>query len=181
MSLPSQIIGTALSAVHLADNKERKEKKEKKLQELADSKAKDNLEHLAATAVGEVSYVDAESGFILIRQATGRRIVPSTALLSKNPTGSITAKLLSSPANKGSFVAADILSGNPERGNPVLLDPDAKPKTEPKSVLTPIPTANSDPEATPRQAPKIESILPPLDALRPPSGGSEMPLPNLPE
>jgi hypothetical protein len=177
MGLPSRVIGSVLSTVKLADNK----KKDAALENVAAADAKD-AKSVPEGAVGEVSYVDTESGFILIRQAAGRRIVPSTPLLSKNPTGTITAKLLSSPANKGSFVAADIVSGAPERGNPVHFDPDAKTKVESQPVLTPAADpATPDAGALPNR-PKLEPLLPPLDDLRPPSGSETPPqLPALPQ
>ena len=180
LSIPTQILGTAMNTLQLADAK----KKDKALQEVATTDGKDKP---AATAsegtLGEVSYVDTESGFILIRQAPGRRIVASTPLLSKNPTGSITAKLLSSPATKGSFVAADIVSGAPERGNPVMMDPDAKTKAPAKPTIAPPAdvTTPTGPAAA-GQRPKLEPILPPLGELKPPSGDLEAPpLPSLPQ
>jgi hypothetical protein len=175
MSLPSSIIGSVLNTVKLTDNK----KQDKALQNLAATDAK-TAKPVPEGAVGEVSYVDAESGFILIRQAAGRRIVPSTALLSKNPTGSITAKLLSSPATKGSFIAADILSGAPERGNPVHFDPDAKTKVESNLVITPAADPAAPDSTTPPARPKLEPLLPPLEDLRPPSGEGEVTPPKLP-
>lgn len=183
LSIPTQILGTALNTVHLADAKKKDKDKDNAL-EVATTDGKDKP---AATAsegtLGEVSYVDTESGFILIRQAPGRRIVASTPLLSKNPTGSITAKLLSSPATKGSFVAADIVSGAPERGNPVMMDPDAKTKAPAKPTIAPPADATTPAGPGPAgQRPKLEPILPPLGELKPPSGDLEAPpLPSLPQ
>lgn len=140
-------------------------------------------------SLGEVSYVDEESGFILIRQSTGRKIPASTPLLAKNPTGTITARLLASPAAKGSFIAADIVSGIPERGNPILMDAEAAAKSGETSALVSAATksaeskdapTNSAANAPARQAPKLETLLPPLEPLSPPSGDIEAPpLPTL--
>jgi hypothetical protein len=144
---------------------------------------KETKETVSTVVVGEVSYVDAESGFILIRQTVGQRVAPSTALISKGTDGSITSKLMSSSATKGSFVAADILSGSPERGNAVLADPDTK--TKGQGTAKPIGTQGDPAAGSPNdswQAPKLEPILPPLNDLRPPSGDVEAPpLPTLPQ
>ncbi len=167
MGIPSRIIGTVLSTVHLADAK--------KKDALKNATAREPQAAVASAAntaaVGEVSYVDAESGFVLIRQWPAQHILASTPLLAKTTTGSITAKLLTSPANKGSFVAADIVSGAPERGNPVHLDAEAKAKGETKVLSTP--TTSSKP---------ADPVLPPMQDLRPPSGNLAAPeLPTLPQ
>ena len=145
--------------------------------------SQETKEPVSTVVVGEVSYVDAESGFILIRQTVGQRVAPSTALISKSTDGTITSKLISSSATKGSFVAADILSGNPERGNAVLADPD--PNTKGQGATNPIATPGGPAAGAPNdswQAPKLEPILPPLNDLRPPSGDVEAPpLPTLPQ
>jgi hypothetical protein len=179
LTAPAKILGSTLNSLKLANAK----KKDEALQVAAQDAPKETKTPLNSNAVGEVSYVDAESGFILIRQASGQRIVPSTALLSKSSSGSITAKLMSSTATKGSFVAADILSGTPERGNPIHLDPDAKTKAQDaaKPMLTPV-DPSAEGSTGPRQAPKLEPILPPLTDLRPPSGEVDAPaLPVLPQ
>jgi len=167
LSIPGRIL--SIPGRFLGKN----EKTQEALEQLAKTDSKDNGNSLkSGQTLGEVSYVDEESGFILIRQSAGQKIPPSTPLLANNLTGSITARLMASPAAKGSFVAADIVSGTPEKGNPVRLDREAK-STEQGASNAAAPT-------TKRQPPMLEPILPPLDPLSPPSGDIEAPpLPTL--
>jgi predicted small lipoprotein YifL len=178
LSLPGRILN--IPGKLLGKNEKDKEKA------LEQQVAKNDAKTPASTeSLGEVSYVDEESGFILIRQSTGRKIPASTPLLAKNPTGTITARLLASPAAKGSFIAADIVSGTPERGNPILMDADAAAKSGEQSALVASATKAADGKeaaatAPARQAPKLETLLPPLEPLAPPSGDIEAPpLPSL--
>lgn len=144
-----------------------------------DEKSTGSQSALADKNVGEVSYVDEESKFILIRQAPSQKVPPNTPLVARNAAGQVTASLMASPASKGSFMAADIISGNPERGNFVLVSVDANPKPEAPPKTQSQSTAQSGP--TPKtnnsyRAPKLEPILPPLEPLAPPTSPSE-PLP----
>lgn len=170
-SLPSTILSLPAALLNAPSKLLGKEDKKKKaLEELAKAEQKQTAERLGATAVGEVSYVDEESGFILIKQTTGKKILPSTRLLARTPTGTITARLTASLAAKGSFLAADIVSGKPERGNPILVDPDAKPAKE-QETTPHIPSVGEKDAAQPvtdhaRVAPKLEPILPPLEDFR---------------
>jgi hypothetical protein len=185
-SVPGQILnipGALLSAPGRLLGKNDDKKKEA-LETLAKAEAKQTADRMGAAAVGEVSYVDEESGFILIKRSSARVIPPSTPLLSKTLTGSITARLTASPAAKGSFLAADIVSGTPERGNPILLDPEAKTAVETIPQIPPMadspaqtanPTAPAAGHAAPRVAPKLEPILPPLEPLNEPVEVPELP------
>lgn len=159
-------------------------KKKEALEALAKADAKQTADRMGATAVGEVSYVDEESGFILIKRSSARVIPPSTPLLAKTFTGSITARLTASPAAKGSFLAADIVSGTPERGNPILVDPEAKPTKDIIPQIPPMadspalsahPTARAGTNAPSRVAPKLEPILPPMEPLNEPVEAPELP------
>lgn len=131
--------------------------------------------------VGEVSYVDEESKFILIRQAPTQKVPPNTALVTKNAAGKVTANLVASPAAKGTFMAADIISGNPARGNFVLVSVDdkTKPEVQLKPASQPSPkTASTQPSPSPTpdrpyRAPKLAPPLPPLEPLSPPSSDPE--------
>ena len=160
------------------------DKKKAALESLAKAEAKQTADRMGSAAVGEVSYVDEESGFILIKRSSTRVIPPSTPLLAKTLTGSITARLTASPAAKGSFLAADIVSGTPERGNPILIDPDAKATKDTTSQIPPManspaqtanPTAPAGTNEPARVAPKLEPILPPLEPLSEPVEAPELP------
>ena len=90
LSLPGRILN--IPGKLLGKNEQDKQKA------LEQQVAKNDTKTPASTeSLGEVSYVDEESGFILIRQSAGRKIPASTPLLAKNPTGTITARLLASP------------------------------------------------------------------------------------
>jgi hypothetical protein len=179
-----------MNALKMSDAKKKKEALDKEADAKPDDKAADKVEKkteavaaVSTEVLGEVSYVDSEAGFILIRQSIGKHIAPSTALLSKNPTGTITAKLMASNANKGSFIAADIVSGAPEKGNPIQQDGDVKPKTEIKPATPTLPTNDLAPPTAPPVGPrpKLDTMLPPLTELAPPSDNLEAPeLPKLP-
>lgn len=159
-------------------------KKKQALEALAKADAKETADRMGAAAVGEVSYVDEESGFILIKRNNARVIPPSTPLLAKTLTGTITARLTASPAARGSFLAADIVSGTPERGNPILVDPAAKPTKDAPPQITPMAGSPAEPasaavpagtHAPARVAPKLEPILPPLEPLNEPVEAPELP------
>ena len=178
LSLPGRILN--IPGKLLGKNEQDKQKA------LEQQVAKNDTKTPASTeSLGEVSYVDEESGFILIRQSAGRKIPASTPLLAKNPTGTITARLLASPAAKGSFIAADIVSGTPERGNPILMVAEAAAKSGEQSALVASATKAAEGKeaaanSPARQAPKLETLLPPLEPLSPPSGDIEAPpLPSL--
>ena len=185
-SVPGQILslpGTLLGAPGLLLGKN-SDKKKAALETLAKAEAKQTADRMGATAVGEVSYVDEESGFILIKRSSARVIPPSTPLLSKTVTGSITARLTASPAAKGSFLVADIVSGTPERGNPILVDPDTKNAKDTTPQIIPMadspaqaanPAAPTGPNQSARVAPKLDPILPPLEPLNEPVEAPELP------
>ena len=177
MSVPSTILslpGALLNAPGKLLGKE--DRKKKALEELAKTEEKQTAKRIGESAVGEVSYVDEDSGFILIKQVSGKKILPSTPLLARTPTGTITARLTASPASKGSFLVADIVSGTPERGNPILVDSEAK-ASKPTELPPHIPAASGTAAAVPeRIVPKLEPLLPPMDA-----NGEPVEAPPLPD
>ena len=164
--------------------KHAEKKQAKALEKAAKLVGEEKAKPPVTKAVGEVSYVDEESGFILIRQLPGQKIVPSTPLLSRGRAG-VTSKLTSNPAAKGSFLVADIVSGQPQKGDAVFTDVDTKAAVAPPLMPIP-PSATTPPGGTTenpaaagpvpnRVPPKLDPILPPLDPLQPPSGEAEVP------
>jgi hypothetical protein len=81
MGVPGQVLkmpGQVLNMLPLVSKNEKKQKEA--MDQLVAANAKEAKDRLGAAAVGEVSYVDAESGFILIRQLSGQKIPASTPL-----------------------------------------------------------------------------------------------------
>lgn len=72
--------------------------------------------------VGTVQLVRPDSTFVLIRSTRFLQVEPGTNLTSFNASGMETARLEVSPARKGQFITADILSGTPGSGDQVLMD-----------------------------------------------------------
>lgn len=168
--------------------KQSAKKQQKALAELVKANAAVEKERLGEQAVGEISYVDEESGFVLVKQLVGKTIAPSTPLVAKGPGGE--SRLLASPAAKGSFVAADIVKGNPRKGDAVSINPQAPPKPAPAEAASAKPAASTETPATGTAAaeaaehkpPKIEPLLPPLEPLTSPADEPELPSlpPSLP-
>lgn len=72
--------------------------------------------------VGTVHLVSPSGGFALIRSTKFMQIEPGTPLTTVGIGGVETARLEVSPARKGSFLTADILSGIPGQGDHVVMD-----------------------------------------------------------
>lgn len=72
--------------------------------------------------VGTIHHVDAEGGFVLIRSSRLLQIEPDTLITVFGNQGETTATLKVSPARKGQFLTADILSGTPLVGQQTAMD-----------------------------------------------------------
>ena len=70
-------------------------------------------------AIGVIEMVNPEQRFVLIRTPADILIPAGTELYSTNALGEA-VKLKVTPEHKGSFLAADITSGNPERQDVVM-------------------------------------------------------------
>lgn len=186
-------LNTGCGSVSNLKAKYSQKKQQKALEKAAELAAEEKNKPAISQAIGEVSYVDEESGFILIRQLVGRKIAPNTPLFSRG-RASVTAKLMSNPAAKGSFVVADIISGQPQKGDAVMTDVEgANAKLAAAPPVMPIPAGQTAPAGTAGEAsgtntpetgasrlpPRLDPILPPLEPLLPPSGVPEnVPLPQ---
>ncbi|MDF1826081.1 MAG: hypothetical protein P1U68_15655 [Verrucomicrobiales bacterium] len=72
--------------------------------------------------VGSLHVVRPEEGFVLIRSTRFLQVEPGTDLMTYGNGGIETSRLRVSPARKGQFVTADILSGSPKVGDQVLMN-----------------------------------------------------------
>lgn len=72
--------------------------------------------------VGTLHVVRADGNFVLVRTTRFLAIEPGTDLFAYGSAGVETARLRVSPARKGQFVTADIVSGKPMAGDQVLMD-----------------------------------------------------------
>lgn len=72
--------------------------------------------------VGTIHHVDAEGGFVLIRSSRHLQVEPGTVISVIDEAGAIAASVQVSPARKGQFLTADILSGTPRGGQQTLME-----------------------------------------------------------
>lgn len=95
-------------------------------QSLAEAEAAKEKEKPAprATAtefpIGSVQTVMVDEKFVLIRSSKGLTLEAGTEMMTYGLNGRPTAKLSLSPEKKGAFVVADIVQGNPKRGDRVI-------------------------------------------------------------
>ncbi len=110
--------------------------------------------------IGAVELVNPEQRFVLIRTPADILIPAGTVLYSTNPQGEA-VKLKVTPERKGSFLAADIVSGNPQKEDAVMY--------QAVSQEPPLPGASS---ITPAVVSKIETPPPPTPPTpqKPPAG-----------
>ncbi len=94
------------------------ERRQKELAKLSVAASSEVDSRLGEKAVGEVAYVDGDSGYVLVRARAGLILPDGTNLECQGGSG---AKLKVTPERKQSFVAADIISGEPKKGDSVVL------------------------------------------------------------
>jgi hypothetical protein len=70
--------------------------------------------------IGVVELVDGDGGFVLIKSSRFITLDPETILDVMGDGGVVTAQVKVSPARKGQFLTADIVSGLPVKGQSVL-------------------------------------------------------------
>lgn len=91
--------------------------------------------------IGTVHLVNGAGKFVLIRSSRALKIEPGTMINIIGPGGAPVASAQVSPARRGQFLTADILSGIPVTGNQVLMNHTAK---DPESAAEPGATPGSD-------------------------------------
>ncbi|MEC5127587.1 hypothetical protein VSU19_12545 [Verrucomicrobiales bacterium BCK34] len=72
--------------------------------------------------IGTVHLVNDGGKFVLIRSSRALKIEPGTMIDIIGPGGAPVASAQVSPARRGQFLTADILSGVPATGNQVLMN-----------------------------------------------------------
>lgn len=107
------------------------------------------------TNVGSVEMVNPESKFVIVRLGSNAPIAVDTSLTTISPTGTV-AKLKVTPERKGIFATADIVEGEPQKGDTVVFKYEGKPAAAAAGQLTSEPLP---PLARPSETPTI-SITP---------------------
>ncbi len=97
--------------------KARAKQREKELKKLSEASASEASSRLGEKAAGEVILVNADNGFVLLRARNGLTLQTGQDLQCQGSG----AKLRVTPERKNpNLFAADILSGTPQKGDPVL-------------------------------------------------------------
>lgn len=91
--------------------------------------------------IGTVHLVNDGGKFVLIRSSRALKIEPGTMIDIIGPGGAPVASAQVSPARRGQFLTADILSGVPATGNQVLMNYTA---SEPEGPAVPGATPGGD-------------------------------------
>jgi hypothetical protein len=73
-------------------------------------------------AVGIIEFVNPEQKFVLIKMQSRMPMPPGHKLTALDATGAL-SELVVSPERKGTHLTADIVSGNPRRGNLIIHQP----------------------------------------------------------
>ena len=120
-------------------------------------------------AIGVIEMVNPEQRFVLIRTPADILIPAGTELYSTNALGEA-VKLKVTPEHKGSFLAADITSGNPQRQDVVMYQatsnqPPLPPPDATSGDLNRI--APPSPSVAPQAPPRSPGEAVPGEFLRP--------------
>jgi hypothetical protein len=84
--------------------------------------------------IGTVHLVDTAGNFVLIRSSRMLLLEPDTMITVFDDRGDIAATLKVSPARKGAFLTADILSGTPKTGQQAVMDYDPVKRSDPAAA-----------------------------------------------
>lgn len=145
-------------------------------------KAAPTTEEPTARAIGKVEMVNPDDQFVVARLTMNLALAPGTELTLLHESGK-TSKVKVTPERKGVYITADIISGEPAKGDIVVAgtikpDADAAPATtttppvaptEPPSAVNP-PTVSISP-GNPQAAPPPSNALP--DKLAPTESPSD--------
>lgn len=80
-------------------------------------------------AIGTVEMVNPEAGFVIVHTMANVPVTAGTELTAVGSAGT-SAKLKVTPERKSIFITADIISGNPTKGDTVLRGPGPAPAAE---------------------------------------------------
>ena len=125
----------ACGNLHNLGVRARAKQQEKELSRLAEAATTEVSGRLGEKAVGEVAYVDADGGYVLVRARSGLALPPAQELQCQGSS----ARLKVSPERKNTFVAADIMSGIPQKGESVIS---VKSSAKPMPKLVPVSSGN---------------------------------------
>jgi hypothetical protein len=178
---------TACGHTSQKSEKAKAEARAKELQKLNVAATSEADSRLGAKAAGEVVYVDGGGGFVLLRARAGLTLAPEQELECRGKDARIKVTL----ERKGVFVAADIMSGEPDVGDAVIP---VKGRSQPKLVPVAAPQGANDPANTiyvdpssirPEDLPNStlnDPAMRPPDLLPEPTGreGMRVPEPPLP-
>jgi hypothetical protein len=140
------------------------EKRRKAAELMAKSSEERLKQKLGDGVLGEIVAVDAESQFVLLRHY--RLPAPSVGTVLETRADAGGSRILICPISKSGLIAADIVSGTPNRGDAIYLSKDQPIKVNPfqkygdGTVLQPVLPGSQ--EAT--------IALPPLRPVQPPEG-----------
>ena len=126
---------TACGNLQNLATKSRAKQRERELSKLHEAAASEASSRLGEKAAGEVVFVDGGGGFVLIRARNGLSLQVGQELQCQGSGG---GKLKVTPERKNVFFAADIVSGEPHKGDPVIP---IKGSGKPDSRLVPIAAA----------------------------------------
>ncbi len=76
--------------------------------------------------LGNVDFVDMTETFVLVRMNYGYTVEVGTKMYAISSEGKVSALLQRHPDEKKPFAVADILKGNPQVGDSVMVYPDPK-------------------------------------------------------
>jgi hypothetical protein len=113
-----------------------------------------------AQQIGSISLIHPDYGFALIQTRKGFSLPDGTELKSYSPAGASTGKLKSTPARQGSFITADIASGNPKKGDLVMHDPGDSLKPNLPKPTAPASSSSAPPPVPTSHDPNADLPLP---------------------
>lgn len=146
--------------VHNLASKHRAKKAEARMKKLVEASTDEATERLGEKAVGEI--VNVSDQYVLIRPLVGLVLPPGIRLEGRHH-GKRTALLQLTPEKNGPFIAADLLEGTPEAGDPVHATK-VKPSLFEGTTATGLTPAPTRAESSAPLAPVPREALPDIPA-----------------
>lgn len=140
--LPLVLLLTSCGNLQNLATKARAKRQQKAMEKLVETSSEEATARLGAHAVGEISYVADAEQYVLVKTLAGATI-PESANLESRQNGKRNAILRATSARNKAFIAADILEGNPQSGDPVFpstakpATPTGRPTTTTTTTTTP--------------------------------------------
>lgn len=146
--------------------KARAKRQQKAMEKLAATASDEATSRLGSKAIGEVAWVDTAEHFILIRTLEGLNL-PAGAALESRREGLRTSILHATAERKNLFLAADVVEGNPQQGDPVYPST-AKPSIPPRPAILSASGSTGAPEpaaASPAASTPVPDLPPSANQL----------------